>query len=64
MPFTTGTAITLYYEIHGDGEPVIFKYTPMLPESVNAEVGIALVIMIAGVLTIWITESIAARTKD
>ena len=47
-----------------DGEPVIFKYTPMLPESLNAEVGIALIIMIAGVLTIWITESVAARTKD
>jgi len=47
-----------------DGEPVIFKYRPILPESLSAEVGIAVLVMIAGVLTIWITESVAARAKD
>ena len=47
-----------------EGQPVIFKYSPVWPESLDAEVGIALIMMVAGVLTIWITESIAARTKD
>lgn len=47
-----------------DGQPIIFKYRPILPESLDAEVGIALAIVILGVLTIWITESIANRSKD
>jgi putative membrane protein len=47
-----------------DGEPVIFKYQPVLPEALNAEVGIALVVMVVGILSIWITESVAARAKD
>ncbi|HSW00716.1 MAG TPA: DUF368 domain-containing protein [Sedimentisphaerales bacterium] len=47
-----------------EGQPVIFKYRPVLPETLDAEVGIALLIMVAGVLSIWITESLAARSKD
>ncbi|MBM4026835.1 MAG: DUF368 domain-containing protein [Planctomycetes bacterium] len=47
-----------------EGQPVIFKYRPVLPEALNAEVGIALLILIAGILSIWITESVAARSKD
>ena len=47
-----------------DGQPVIFKYRPVLPEALDAEVGIALLIAAVGILSIWITESIAARSKD
>jgi putative membrane protein len=47
-----------------EGQPMIFKYRPVLPEALNAEVGIALLLMVAGILSIWITESIAARSKD
>jgi putative membrane protein len=47
-----------------EGQPVIFKYRPVWPESWDGQIGIALVIMVAGILTIWITESIAARMKD
>jgi putative membrane protein len=47
-----------------EGQPVIFKYRPVLPETLDAEVGIALLIVVAGILSIWITESIAARSKD
>jgi putative membrane protein len=47
-----------------EGQPVIFKYRPILPETLNLEVWIALIVMAAGVLTIWITESVAARAKD
>ena len=47
-----------------EGQPVIFKYRPVLPEALDAEVAIALLIMVAGILSIWITESIAARSKD
>lgn len=47
-----------------EGQPVIFKYRPVLPEALDAEVGIALLIMVAGILSIWIVESIAAHSKD
>jgi len=47
-----------------NGEPVVFKYRPVLPEALNTEVAIALVIMVAGILSIWVTERLAARSKD
>ena len=47
-----------------EGQPVIFRYRPVLPEALDAEVGIALLMMVVGILSIWITESIAARSKD
>ncbi len=47
-----------------EGQPVIFKYRPILPETLDAEVGIALLIMVVGILSVWLTESLAARSKD
>ncbi|HQG49441.1 MAG TPA: DUF368 domain-containing protein, partial [Sedimentisphaerales bacterium] len=47
-----------------NGEPVVFKYRPVLPEALNTEVAIALLIMVAGILSIWVTERLAARSKD
>lgn len=47
-----------------DGQPVVFKYRPVLPEALDTEVAIALLIMVAGILSIWVTERIAARSKD
>jgi len=47
-----------------DGQPVIFRYRPVLPEAFDAEVMIALLIMVAGIVSISITESFASRSKD
>ena len=46
------------------GEPVIFKHQAILPEALNTEVWVALGIVVLGILSIWITETAAARSKD
>lgn len=46
-----------------DGESVIFKYQPMLPESLNVTVILAILIMAAGIASIWLTETLAARSN-
>ena len=46
-----------------DGEPIIFKYQPMLPESFDGTVTLAIVIMAAGIASIWLTETMAARSR-
>ncbi len=45
------------------GEPIIFKYQPMLPESFDGTVTLAIVIMAAGIASIWLTETMAARSR-
>jgi putative membrane protein len=47
-----------------EGQPVVLRYRPVLPETLNAEVIIALLIMVAGIVSISITESVASRPKD
>jgi putative membrane protein len=45
--------------IINDGAPVVERYMVSLPEAFNTEVMLAMVIMIAGIATIWIIESLA-----
>ncbi|MCF7972313.1 MAG: DUF368 domain-containing protein [Phycisphaerae bacterium] len=42
-----------------DGDPVVFKYLPILPDGFSSEVIIALIIMVIGVASIWIMEYLA-----
>ncbi len=45
--------------IRTDGSPVIENYSRFIPETVTPEVMIALFLMIAGLLSIWVIEKIA-----
>jgi putative membrane protein len=47
-----------------EGQPVIFKYRPVLPDALDGQVGLALLIVVMGILSVWLTESLAARSKD
>jgi putative membrane protein len=46
-----------------DGAPVVERYMVSLPEAFNTEVMLAMVIMIAGIATIWIIESLAKPSQ-
>ncbi|MBE0662913.1 MAG: DUF368 domain-containing protein [Bacteroidales bacterium] len=46
-----------------DNEPVIARYQPVLPESFSTEVFIAILLIIAGIASIWLIE-LAARKKS
>jgi putative membrane protein len=46
-----------------DGEPVVFKYKPILPEGFSSEVMIAVAIIAAGIASIWITEYLAGSSN-
>jgi len=46
------------------GEPVIFQYVRYLPESINREVILAVIFMVAGILTIWAIEKFAGKKNE
>ena len=46
-----------------DGKQVIFKYQLALPEVCNTEFLCALFIMGAGIISIWVTETLATKSK-
>jgi len=46
------------------GEPIIMKYERILPEAFNGEVIFALLVAIAGILSIWAIEKVAATKSD
>ncbi len=46
-----------------DGEPVIFKYKPILPDGFSSEVMIAMVFVILGIASIWIMEYVAGSSN-
>jgi putative membrane protein len=75
--FICGSLVTIWpwkntiYKMNNVGEPlmkdgkqVIFKYQLAWPEALNSEVLIAILIMIIGIVSIWITETIAAKSKE
>ena len=47
-----------------DGSPVIQNYQRFLPDSLSAEVIIAVALMISGYLTIWLIEKIAEKRPN
>jgi putative membrane protein len=46
------------------GKPVIFKHLPMMPESLDISTLIAICIIIAGIISIYATETIAAKSNN
>jgi putative membrane protein len=46
------------------GEPIIMKYERILPEAFNGEVVFALLIAIAGILSIWAIEKVADTKSE
>jgi putative membrane protein len=46
-----------------DGEPVVFKYLPILPDGFSSEVILALVIVAVGIASIWVMEYMAGSSK-
>jgi putative membrane protein len=46
-----------------DGELIISRYEPVMPQEFNQEVWIALILMLAGVITIWGMEWLASYKK-
>ncbi len=48
---------------NSDGMPVVLRYVPKIPESLNNEVIIAIIIMLIGVFLIWLLEFMAAHKK-
>lgn len=47
--------------LKSDGTPVIMSYDRFFPGSVNAEVIVALLIMLSGIVTIWLIEKFAVK---
>ncbi len=47
-----------------DGSPVIQNYDRFIPETLNGEVIVAFLLMMAGFLTIWLLEKVAEKTSD
>jgi putative membrane protein len=47
-----------------DGSPVIQNYRKFIPDSFSSEVIIAVILMIAGYLSIWLIEKIAAKRPE
>jgi putative membrane protein len=46
-----------------DGEPVIFKYKPIVPDSFSSEVMVALAFIALGIASIWIIEYLAGSSN-
>ena len=46
------------------GEPIVVQYQRYLPDTFNAEVIYAILIALAGIVTIWIIEKVAAVKTD
>jgi putative membrane protein len=46
------------------GEPIIMKYERIIPEAFNAEVIFAIIIALAGILSIWAIEKAAAFKSE
>ncbi|MBU1013823.1 MAG: DUF368 domain-containing protein [Bacteroidetes bacterium] len=47
-----------------NGQPIIQKYEQVLPQSYNSGFWIALFLILLGIISIWITESLAKKTND
>jgi putative membrane protein len=45
------------------GEKIITGYSNYLPDTFNTEVGLAIFFVISGIVIIWVTEMLAARTQ-
>ena len=47
--------------LYKNNEPVIARYQPIIPDSFSAEVAISIIIMLAGIASIWLIEWAAKR---